>query len=450
MRYQIDSRSDLLAGASVTVRIPEEDLDKKALYTIQKDMPYFVIPFSSRNVDGEMEFTYKIGLQSKLQYLSGIRTPGEYVQLWSGALKPLLICGDWFMKPYSLILSADYLYYDRNKNSICYLYIPSVADCSEHSSLREMAAEFSKYISVADAALESKVLRAIIMDFNPKEFLKMLEASVAAEMPMVQAPGPIRSWIPEQENKKALQGQAGIYTKEPAVVSQQEIFVPEPAALMQPDRRQGIPGDICINIPAKGKAANKAKESGNGRKEAREKRAQRWQPAQDAGVNENRNRRRSPVEVIDAIPISAYDQPDRVSRVYRGVPVFSPPTEMRDVTQIFSEPECGSRLRLVGSVLLPPVINVTISAGGIFTIGRFDAVVGRQQSSFEFDKKTKAVSRRHAAIERSADIYLIIDLASSAGTYLNGQKLMPNTPCELGHGCRVSFGNAGADYVWEV
>jgi len=59
------------------------------------------------------------------------------------------------------------------------------------------------------------------------------------------------------------------------------------------------------------------------------------------------------------------------------------------------------------------------------------------------------VSRRHAALERNADIYSIIDLSSSAGTYINGHKLPPNTPFELVNGYRVSFGNCGADYVWE-
>ena len=46
----------------------------------------------------------------------------------------------------------------------------------------------------------------------------------------------------------------------------------------------------------------------------------------------------------------------------------------------------------------------------MFTIGRFDANIGKKQSSFEFDKKTRAVSRRHAVIERDTDGYKIIDL----------------------------------------
>ena len=138
-----------------------------------------------------------------------------------------------------------------------------------------------------------------------------------------------------------------------------------------------------------------------------------------------------------------------IEPIDQAQPVFEPSAEQNDDTQNFADVAAGTRLRHIGSVLLPPFIDVTIQKGEVFTVGRFDAAIGRQQSSFEFDKKTKAVSRRHAAIERGAESYSIIDLSSSGGTFVNGQRLPPNTPCELGQGCRVSFGNAGADYVWE-
>jgi pSer/pThr/pTyr-binding forkhead associated (FHA) protein len=97
----------------------------------------------------------------------------------------------------------------------------------------------------------------------------------------------------------------------------------------------------------------------------------------------------------------------------------------------------------------PDAIEISIMEGGVFTVGRFDASVGMRQSSFEFDKKTKAVSRRHAAVTRNADGYYLTDLGSSAGTFLDGRKLAPNAPAKMTRGARVSFGVAGAEYVWE-
>ena len=131
------------------------------------------------------------------------------------------------------------------------------------------------------------------------------------------------------------------------------------------------------------------------------------------------------------------------------VPDYGQQEEPSDLTQIIAAAHDGARLRFIGRAALPEGIDIQIAVGEVFSIGRFDASVGKQQSSFEFDKKTKAVSRRHAVVERGADGYTIVDLASSAGTFINGQKLPPNTPCEVKRGCYVSFGNSGADYIWE-
>jgi pSer/pThr/pTyr-binding forkhead associated (FHA) protein len=97
----------------------------------------------------------------------------------------------------------------------------------------------------------------------------------------------------------------------------------------------------------------------------------------------------------------------------------------------------------------PSVIEVKLGIGGIYTIGRYNVAAGIKQSSFEFDKATKAVSRRHAAVVRNSDGYCLVDLSSAAGTYIDGDKLIPGIPTKLENGCRVSFGHAGADYLWE-
>ena len=105
-------------------------------------------------------------------------------------------------------------------------------------------------------------------------------------------------------------------------------------------------------------------------------------------------------------------------------------------------------LRFVGQTDLPDTIPI-IFEGQSFIIGRFDVSVGRKQCDFEFDKATKAVSRRHASIENTRQGYEITDLHSRAGTYINGKRIPPGTPSLLQNGDRVAFGSAGADYVFE-
>jgi hypothetical protein len=50
------------------------------------------------------------------------------------------------------------------------------------------------------------------------------------------------------------------------------------------------------------------------------------------------------------------------------------------------------------------------------------------------------VSRIHAAIRRGEDTLMLVDLGSTNGTYLNGQRLIPNQPRVLRDGDEVRFG----------
>ena len=447
MTYEINRKSDFLTGMSLHVMIPEDELDRKALYTIQADKPDFILPFRYISIDGQIEFIYQIGTHSKLQYLSGVRSPKEYAELWSGVLCPMLDCGDWFMNPYSFLLSAHYLYWDKNKKSICYVYIPSVKKSSGYSALKEMAAEITKLITVDDADLENKVLRAIMKDFDPNSFLQMLKTYNAAS----EHAGDDANNIPQPasmpEQRFDPEGAAATAANL-APSNQEEFTVQYNAGNIATKSARRSSGEIIINLPPdrifakKTKQEQKENDSDAGRKDKEQKK----QKVADTFFGKKKDMRQdtAPPSIGVLPPQPKMPEPGS-STVQADMALM----ETSDVTQSISEVPGAARFRLVGSILLPPFIDVRIAQGEAFTIGRFDAVVGRQQSDFEFEKKTKAVSRRHAAVERSADGHSIIDLASSAGTYVNGQRIPPNTPFELGYGCRVSFGNAGADYIWE-
>jgi len=439
MSYAIQSKNDLLTGATLTVKIPESDLDRKALRTIQADRPEFILPFHFRCVEGEIEFVYQIGSHNKLQYLTGNRSPTEYAEFWSSALNPLLDCGDWFMKPYSFILSAEFLYYDKSKKTICYVYIPSIHDCSEYDDLKEMAAEVSKQIPVSDMVMENKVLRAIMKNFNPQDFLQMLKAYMSPPTPVSEREVPFTRDF----------GIAPFYpnpnTHAPAG---RDVVIPP---VRDREKEQGSSGDIIIDIPEKGALKKKKKKAKENKKSPENPSAKKEKATKEKttfkGVGSLISRLKSARQKTPQQPapsVQTEREPDHpAAAVQKSPAVFS------DVTQNAPIMAAGARFSYVGRAPLPLVIDVRIAAGEVFTIGRYDAAVGRQQSNFEFEKNTKAVSRRHAAIERDEGGYSIIDLASSAGTFVGGQKIPPNTLCRLEKDTRVSFGNSGADYIWE-
>ncbi|MBC8172159.1 MAG: FHA domain-containing protein [Anaerolineae bacterium] len=57
-----------------------------------------------------------------------------------------------------------------------------------------------------------------------------------------------------------------------------------------------------------------------------------------------------------------------------------------------------------------------------------------------FGALEKGVSRMHAVVERSEDTLTIVDMGSSNGTHLNGQRLLPDQPRVLRDGDEIRLG----------
>lgn len=429
MIYDIESRADV-SGAMLLVRFPEEDLDIKALYTIQADQPPFLVPFRHRCVDKQVECTYMLGDLSKLQYRYGTKTPENYVKFWEKIIQPLLDCGDWFLKPFSFVLDPLQLYTDREEKSICYLYVPSKRNCSSLDELRKMVSELSQKNPVTDTTLENKALRAIMQDFQPKSFLQMLRES----QPRVRVveTGPIfgpQSPIVQETNGKG-------------TAKEQEEARPV-SSIPQPVREKIVDDDIFIDLNGSGEQKKSDKKKGLFGHRSDKKVEQ---PAKKGGLFGGKKEKKTKEIVLGA---AAEEPLQRSSSVVRSAPVQHFQIAESEVTQL-DESFTSVCLRLVGDPSLPREIPISLTPGAAFTIGRFDVSVGRKQSDFEFDKKTKAVSRHHAVIElRSEGFYTIMDLSSAAGTFVNGIRLTPNVPQRLERGNRIAFGTGGADYVWE-
>lgn len=130
-----------------------------------------------------------------------------------------------------------------------------------------------------------------------------------------------------------------------------------------------------------------------------------------------------------------------------------PATDITIIPNEEYENDIGQRptalLRRINNLDFPEIINV-IFRDSRFSIGRTDMNLGRKQCDFEFAQTTKAVSRRHAVIEQLPFGYYITDLDSRAGTFIDGAKIPAKQRYPFRHGTQVSFGTAGADYIFEL
>src|SRR5512147_1447660 len=74
-----------------------------------------------------------------------------------------------------------------------------------------------------------------------------------------------------------------------------------------------------------------------------------------------------------------------------------------------------------------------------FELTRSEIIIGRDPG-VDLVIPSAAVSRRHARLMREGEGYLIEDLGSSNGTFLNGQRLKER--CPLRSGDQIRFGQA--------
>jgi DNA-binding NtrC family response regulator len=84
-----------------------------------------------------------------------------------------------------------------------------------------------------------------------------------------------------------------------------------------------------------------------------------------------------------------------------------------------------------------------IDLQGTFELGQDDVAMGSHGSN-DIVLEDPTVSRRHARIERSPDGYVIRDLDSTNGTYLNGVRIRE---AFLEHGAIIALGNARLQFV---
>jgi len=468
MIYEIQSKSDFSTGATLVVRIPEDDFDYQAFYTVERDWPSFLLPFRCHSVDGQVECTYHLGAATKLQYRFGSRSVKEYVEFWKQILLPLLECDDWFLQPYSFVLDPAYLYTDREAEHVLYVYIPTKKSCGGAKELRNMVASLARQNPATEHELENMALRAIMEDFRPKEFLQMIKGFDRSEVG-VQKQG-------EYLYERPTAAEMPMYSQDP--VAPQPIYQPVQAAQAPtsqpvyqpvssaPQSALGGLDDIVIEFDDKKKKDKKAKKE----KPVKEKKEKPVKEKKEKPTKEKkgRNKKEKGNEILlgaeyeemfapkpsyvpqpAAVAAPAVSPAPFVHSAPAVPPVVQQAEEYDDVTQL-EDMSAGARLRLVGAPTFPSSILVTVSSGRPFTIGRFDVSVGHQQSDFEFDKKSRGVSRHHAVIERDGNgNYWLIDLSSTAGTFVGGKRLTPNVPEYLQSGCTVSFGTSGADYIWE-
>ncbi len=500
MMYDIKEKNDFDVGTIFTFKIPIEEVDNNALRTIQNDAPKFLLPFKCRVIDDMLEITYKVGTFAKFSYMGKLSSVDEYKNLWMNILTPLKSCGDWFLKPNSFYLDYKYLYYNENTKDILYIYLPTLKPVSSEEAMKELI----KDIAIKNQDISPKLgmnIMGAMRNFNFTSFLNLIR-NFSEENEVVNG-NVAQSFTPQQpvanqskryDMPKTDVKKANSFT--PTVAkTKSEIKNPKPTPLA-PVKNEPQ-GEINIDYPIaleegetelfaegfekffKDPLQKMKLPFDKSKQEKQEKQEQYAEPSKqkksifgkfgrvEALIKKgNTGDVESPkIEIQDDYPIvinpemqpqlqpqlQPQGQPQQYAHSNNNINVqmqYGSDVE-NDETQLEEFASTGPRFVYIGNKNHPREIAVNIHVGQFFTIGRYNAILGQAQHDFEFDNNTKAVSRKHAGVERVQNGYLIVDMNSSAGTFLDGNKLPVNAPFQLKPGAKVSFGTSGADYIWQ-
>lgn len=106
------------------------------------------------------------------------------------------------------------------------------------------------------------------------------------------------------------------------------------------------------------------------------------------------------------------------------------------------EPPPSSDLQSISLVVINSGRRINLEAGENLLVGRKDNQRGIfPDVDLGLDGGYDAgVSRRHAVILSGGQGYLLEDLASANGTFVNGRRLPPQSPTPISHGDELKFG----------
>ncbi len=460
--YEIKKNSDFQQGATLTINVPGEHIDKKALYTLLEDKPSFTIPFKHRIVDGVYEFTYFLGENSRMLHIMGEKNKSEFLELWSEFLNPLFNYEDWFLNVNNFVFDFEHLYFNKISKKVMYLYVPTNKNYCNNEDLKNMITAFAKNNSTDDRVLEKKILLKIT-EFNLfglRNVIKDSQVQKESSETTKELSDNIKIEIEEvvhkskQKFKKAEKPNIINKIKQP-FNNEEEISninkIETPINIKKAEKITPYDGTEDINLSSINVSKKQSKkEKGNFFSMKKDKLEKNEKKKDKKPLFKFKNKKNNEAEILQNVSNYNGKLENNISYNKENYNEYiESQNNFEDgLTLLEDETPYGTYLGYIGHAMLPKTISVNIEIGSIFKIGRVDVTGKIHNLNFAFPKSTKAVSRNHALIERKEGGYYLTDVGSTAGTYINTKKLPINTEFKINTGDKIAFGTSGADYIW--
>ena len=393
------------------------DLDDIALKVIRRDCPDFLLPVRTMEIDGELELRYELQEGVRLAYLPKEMKRKDFTERLVHMLKPFKDCSDWFLDYHNFVLDENYILVSKDGQQVKYVYVPAGEYARSDEEIKEFFINMILKMDIQDdMGYMVNLLRIIknpdanllsLLEYFQKEMGVQTPKPALEERPAAPAPSPASAAAPAAPVQEPFHASA-----EPFGASHEE-----------KDLLGSLFGDL------------EDSDSGNDKKKKKEKKEKPPKDKSAKGGGLFGFLKGKPKEEKAAMPVAAAapapSPASAATPVYQNFDPLPIPQDMADSgdeTAILAEEEFHGnselRLRLENCMgcQCPSYIEIPLPSG-FATVGRANKN-GEAQSDYNFDASVSFVSRRHFRVEKEQDHWKIVDLESSNGTYLNGERMV--------------------------
>ena len=422
-----------------------ETVDEIALKVMKQDCPDFLLPIRTMEIDGEKEIRYEQQEGIRLCYSSMKMRRKDFLELLGNLLQPFRICDDWFLDYHNILLDANYVLLGRNDQSVKYIYVPVAEYARKDADILDF---FSNLILKADIQDDSRLcielLRVLkgdnsnlmtLLDYVTKEngaYPAQQSQEISVDRSLPQKPA-----LPAKE---ALSQSVETVRKQTSKAAERMEAADRKDAdsAARPGQSTGEFGKQDVQGKLMGSLFDDENEEPDGKKSRRKS----ARPAKEKPPAKEKTKPVRGGGLFDIFKGKAAEEhkvPAGAQSVPESRPVPACPERIdteeavnmaEDVTEIFTEEQVADdgmlRLRLVDGAGYdcPKLVEIDLHQG-FATVGRRDKN-NQAQSDYSFDASLSFISRRHFRVEREGDHWVIIDLGSGNGTFINGEALLPN------------------------
>lgn len=426
-------------------KVPGESYDSLAEKIFRADCPYFAAPVKEVSINGKTMYKYYLEGCMPIASLNMRMSGHEFMQLLKNLLNPLKECCDWMLDSRCFIMDTNLVFVNEYDFKVKYIYSFNLSNRCGDSEITGFFSEIIKNARIIDSVdLNNELLRMVVdgnvsvaslnelvnrynsdKNSDHKQGVKNYDMNVREDKSNQR----MSRNSAVQEKSSNLQERSvsriAVQTAEPEVRSPQLTGNAEEASAAVISGESGIFSDEKSDTMEKIFGAKKQKSP-----KIKKKKTVTDKKSGDLLSFFKKNPKQT-----NSYANTAYDLPDDET-VFIG----------NDGETVFA---VAAHYLIIkerrGSLPAPERIDILLNDNNEMYIGRSSGK--SNHTGYEFSPEFKKISRRHAKISHMGGDYYLTDLDSANGTVLDGETLLPNTPCLIKNGSMIIFGDS--DYVYE-